>query len=78
MCASNNIAYDELNGRTLLLRSRPEPDNILVFGGTTLIGLFFCFTAFYFVISEIFKIGWQELDGFWSFLYVFFSGIYHL
>lgn len=73
MCASNNIAYDELNGRTLLLRSRPEPDNILVFGMETLIGLFFCFSAFYFVISEIFKIGWQELDGFWSFLYVFFQ-----
>ena len=36
----------ELNGRTKLLRSRPEPDNILVFGGTTLIGLFFCFTLF--------------------------------
>jgi len=66
-------APNELNGRTLLLRSRPEPDNILVFGIGTLIGLFFCFSAFYFVISEIFKIGWQELDDFWSFLYVFFQ-----
>ena len=62
---------NELDGRTKLLRSRPEPDNILVFGGTTLIGLFFCFTAFYFVISEIIEIGWQGLDGFGPFLKLF-------
>ena len=62
---------NELDSRTKLLRSRPEPDNILVFGGTTLIGLFFCFTAFYFVISEIIEIGWQGLDGFGPFLKLF-------
>jgi hypothetical protein len=59
---------NELDGRTKLLSSRPEPDNILVFGIATLIGLFFCFVAFYFVISEMIEIGWQGLDGFWSFL----------
>ena len=64
-------APNEFDGRTLLLRSRPEPDNILVFGGTTLIGLFFCFTAFYFVISEIIEIGWQGLGGFGPFLKLF-------
>ena len=62
---------NELDGRTKLLRSRPEPDNILVFGGTTLIGLFFCFTAFYFVISEMIEISWQGLDGFGPFLKLF-------
>ena len=47
---------NELDGRTKLLRSRPEPDNILVFGIATLIGLFFSFMAFYFVISEMIEI----------------------
>ena len=54
---------DELDGRTKLLSSRPDPDSILVFGIATLIGLFFCFMAFYFVISEMIEIGWQGLDG---------------
>ena len=62
---------NELDGRTKLLSSRPEPDNILVFGIATLIGLFFCFMAFYFVISEMIEIGWQGLNGFWSFLHLF-------
>ncbi|MBR4912377.1 MAG: hypothetical protein IKZ54_06010 [Bacteroidales bacterium] len=62
---------NELDGRTKLLRSRPEPDNILVFGIATLIGLFFSFMAFYFVISEIIEIGWQGLDGFGPFLKLF-------
>lgn len=62
---------NELDGRTKLLSSRPEPDNILVFGIATLIGLFFCFMAFYFVISEMIEIGWQGLDGFWPFLHLF-------
>ncbi len=62
---------NELDGRTKLLSSRPEPDNILVFGIATLIGLFFCFVAFYFVISEMIEIGWQGLDGFWPFLHLF-------
>ena len=61
----------ELDGRTKLLSSRPEPDNILVFGIATLIGLFFCFMAFYFVISEMIEIGWQGLDVFWPFLHLF-------
>ena len=62
---------NELDGRTKLLSSRPEPDNSLVFGIATLIGLFFCFMAFYFVISEMIEIGWQGLNGFWSFLHLF-------
>ena len=62
---------NELDGRTKLLSNRPEPDNILVFGIATLIGLFFCFMAFYFVISEMIEIGWQGLNGFWSFLHLF-------
>ena len=62
---------NELDGRTKLLRSRPEPDNILVFGIATLIGLFFSFMAFYFVISEMIEIGWQGLDGFGPFLKLF-------
>ncbi len=62
---------NEFDGRTKLLSSRPEPDNILVFGIATLIGLFFCFMAFYFVISEMIEIGWQGLDGFWPFLHLF-------
>ena len=62
---------NELDGRTKLLSSRPEPDNILVFGIATLIGLFFCFMAFYFVISEMIEIGWQGLDVFWPFLHLF-------
>ena len=61
----------ESDGRTKLLSSRPEPDNILEFGIATLIGLFFCFMAFYFVISEMIEIGWQGLDGFWPFLHLF-------
>ncbi len=60
---------NELDGRTKLLRSRPEPDNILVFGIATLIGLFFSFMAFYFVISEMIEIGWRGLDGFWPFMW---------
>lgn len=62
---------NELDGRTKLLSSRPEPDNILVFGIATLIGLFFCFMAFYFVISEMIEISWQGLDGFGPFLKLF-------
>ncbi|MCR4826317.1 MAG: hypothetical protein K5882_05120 [Bacteroidales bacterium] len=58
----------EFDGRTKLLRSRPETDNILVFGLATLIGLFFSFMAFYFVISEMIEIGWRGLDGFWPFM----------
>lgn len=65
----------ELDGRTKLLRSRPEPDNILVFGGTTLIGLFFCFTAFYFVISEMIEISWQGLDSLVHFFYLLIQAI---
>ena len=71
MTKDHESSFSESDGRTKLLRSRPEPDNILVFGGTTLIGLFFCFTAFYFVISEIIEIGWQGLDGFGPFLKLF-------
>ena len=71
MTKDHESGFSESVGRTKLLRSRPEPDNILVFGGTTLIGLFFCFTAFYFVISEIIEIGWQGLDGFGPFLKLF-------
>lgn len=71
MTKNHESSFSESVGRTKLLRSRPEPDNILVFGGTTLIGLFFCFTAFYFVISEIIEIGWQGLDGFGPFLKLF-------
>ena len=59
----------ESDGRTKLLSSRPEPDNILVFGLATLIGSVFCFFAFYFVISEIIEIGKGGLQGFWPFLY---------
>ena len=62
---------NELDGRIKLLRSRPEPDNILVFGIATLIGLFFSFMAFYFVISEMIEISWQGLDGFGPFLKLF-------
>ena len=61
----------ESDGRTKLLSSRPEPDNILVFGIATLIGLFFSFMAFCFVIPEMIEIGWQGLDGFWPFLHLF-------
>ena len=64
---------NELDGRTKLLRSRPEPDNILVFGIATLIGLFFSFMAFYFLISEMIEIGWRGLDGFWPFMNGFFQ-----
>ncbi len=71
MTKDHESSFSESVGRTKLLRSRPEPDNILVFGGTTLIGLFVCFTAFYFVISEIIEIGWQGLDGFGPFLRLF-------
>ena len=60
---------NESDGRTKLLSSRPEPDNILVFGLATLIGSVFCFFAFCFVISEIIEIGWGGLQGFWPFLY---------
>ena len=68
MPTNSDSDKSELDGRTKLLRSRPEPDNILVFGIATLIGLFFSFMAFYFVISEIIKIGWRGLDGFWPFM----------
>ena len=34
---------NELDGRTKLLSSRPDPDNILVFGLAVLIGSVFCF-----------------------------------
>lgn len=71
MSTNHESDTDELDGRTKLLSSRPEPDNILVFGIATLIGLFFCFVAFYFVISEMIEIGWHGLDGFWPFLHLF-------
>ena len=71
MSTNHEPDANELDGRTKLLSSRPEPDNILVFGIATLIGLFFCFMAFYFVISEMIEIGWQGLDGFWPFLHLF-------
>ena len=66
---------NELDGRTKLLSSRPEPDNILVFGIATLIGLFFCFMAFYFVISEMIEIGWQGLDSLVHFFYLLIQAI---
>ena len=66
---------NELDGRTKLLRSRPEPDNILVFGIATLIGLFFSFMAFYFVISEMIEIGWQGLDSLVHFFYLLIQAI---
>ena len=59
----------ESDDRTKLLSSRPEPDNILVFGLATLIGPIFCFFAFFFVITEIIEFGWGGLQGFWPFLY---------
>ena len=71
MSTNHESVTNELDGRTKLLSSRPEPDNILVFGIATLIGLFFCFVAFYFVISEMIEIGWHGLDGFWPFLHLF-------
>ena len=71
MTKEHESSFSESVGRTKLLRSRPEPDNILVFGLATLIGLFFSFMAFYFVISEIIEIGWQGLDGFGPFLKLF-------
>ena len=71
MSTNHESDTDELDGRTKLLSSRPEPDNILVFGIATLIGLFFCFVAFYFMISEMIEIGWHGLDGFWPFLHLF-------
>ena len=71
MSTNHESVTNELDGRTKLLSSRPEPDNILVLGLATLIGLFFCFMAFYFVISEMIEIGWQGLDGFWPFLHPF-------
>ncbi len=60
---------NELDGRTKLLSSRPDPDNILVFGLAVLIGSVFCFFAFYFVISMMIEIGWDGLHGFWPFMY---------
>lgn len=71
MSTNHESDTDELDGRTKLLSSRPEPDNILVFGIATLIGLFFSFMAFYFVISEMIEIGWRGLDGFGPFLKLF-------
>lgn len=73
MSTNHESDTDELDGRTKLLSSRPEPDNILVFGIATLIGLFFCFVAFYFVISEMIEIGWHGLDGFWPFFGRFYT-----
>ena len=71
MSTNHESDTNELDGRTKLLSSRPEPDNVLVFGIATLIGLFFCFSAFYFVISEMIEIGWHGLDGFCHFLHLF-------
>ncbi len=68
MTKDNESSFSESVGHTKLLRSRPEPDNILVFGLATLIGLFFSFMAFLFVISEMIEIGWRGLDGFWPFM----------
>lgn len=69
MSTNHESVTNELDGRTKLLSSRPDPDNILGFGLATLIGSVFCFFAFYFVISEIIEIGWRGLQGFWPFLY---------
>ena len=41
---------NELNGRTKLLRSRPEPDLILFFGLCTLIGSAFCIIGLWFLV----------------------------
>ena len=71
MTKDHESSFSESDGRTKLLRSRPEPDNIPVFGIATLIGLFFSFMAFLFVISEMIEIGWQGLDGFGPFLKLF-------
>ena len=53
---------NELNGRTKLLRSRPEPDLILFFGLCTLIGSAFCIigliSLIWWIIDE-----WPDIFG---------------
>ena len=44
---------NELDGRTKLLSSRPEPDNILIFGLCTIIGSIFCILGLGFFIFSI-------------------------
>ena len=53
---------NELNGRTLLLRSRPEQDMILSVGLATLIGAVFCIVG---LISLIWWIidEWPDIFG---------------
>ena len=44
---------NELDGRTKLLSSRPEPDNILLWGLCTLIGSIFCILGLGFLVFSI-------------------------
>ena len=53
---------NELDGRTLLLRSRPEPDSILSLGLCALIGSAFCIIGSIFLISWIFD-EWPDIFG---------------
>ena len=69
MTKDHESEANKSDGRTKLLSSHPEPDNILVFGLAVLIGSVFCFFAFCFVISTMIEIGWGGLHGFWQFLY---------
>ncbi|MBO7587141.1 MAG: hypothetical protein J6T13_08225, partial [Bacteroidales bacterium] len=60
MCASNNIAYDELNGRTPLLRSRPGSEEVFFLGLCSLIGSAFCIIGLGFLVSLIIE-GWPSV-----------------
>ncbi len=50
-----------LDGRSKLLSSRPEPDNVLFWGLCTLIGTLFCLIGIGFIVSMFFDDGWPDI-----------------
>ena len=53
---------NESDGRTKLLRSRPDPDNIFGFGLATLIGCLFFIIVLGFIVSSIIE-SWPNIPG---------------
>ena len=53
MPTNHESGTDELDGRTKLLSSRPEPDNILFFGLCIFVGSLFCILGLGFLVFLI-------------------------